>query len=61
MQPFSKKKIFIYFWLHRVLVSAHETSHCGVRTALSSCGARAPELVGSVLSAHGVSSWDSRA
>ena len=40
--------LFIYLWLCRVLVATHRifVAVCGL---LSSCGARAPERVGSVV------------
>ena len=40
-------KVFIYFWLCCVMVAAHRL--------LSSCGARAPEHMGSVAVARGLS------
>ena len=44
-----------FFWLHQVLAAAHGpfVAVCGL---LSSCGAQAPDCVGSVVAAHGLSS-----
>ena len=42
--------LFIYFWLHQVLVAAHVLlSSCGRVGFLSSCGMRTPEHMGSVV------------
>ena len=46
--PFNLFLIFIYFWLHRVLVMACEIFDAVCRL-LSSCRSRAPECVGSVV------------
>ena len=51
--------IFIYFWLLQVLVVAHGILCCGPRA--SNCGTRVPERVGSVVAAHRLSSYGTRA
>ena len=47
--------IYLFIWLHQVLVAAHRI-FVAVRGLLSSCGARAPEHVGSVVALHRLSS-----
>ena len=51
---FLKKYLFIYLWLRRVLLAAGRlfVAVCGL---LSSCGSRAPERVGSLVVARGLS------
>ena len=48
------KKLFIYFWLHWVLVAACGSS-IAVHRLFSSCGRQAPECMGSVAVACGLS------
>ena len=51
---FKKIYLFIYFWLHQVLVVARRP-FVAVCRLLSSCGAQAPKRAGSVVVAHGLS------
>ena len=52
---FFEKYLFIYFWLHWVLVAARRIFCCGAQASLQR-GAQASERVGSVTALHGLSS-----